>query len=100
MAIKTTLRDLDTTVDPKTGMQADYLVLNDDDRNREKVRPVHDTYVHKVCGKVTAIHIKIAETFARSPLFYDHTYCFGCKDHLAVGKHGEFYWPDGTKVGT
>lgn len=87
------------------GMNEAYLILSDEERARGFVRPVRRSYVHAAelggCGTVTTMAVPLAETYARQPDFYGATYCAGCRTHLRVGAHGEFYW-DGTteKVGT
>ena len=77
-----------------------YLVLSDEERDREFVRPVRRSYVHNVCGTSTTMTMAIAETYARDPKFYGSTYCMHCRKHLPVGPDGEFEWPDSTKVGS
>jgi hypothetical protein len=88
-------------VDPATGLQRTYLVLSDADRAKGFVRPIRSSYLHEVCGTVTHMGRRIAETYARDPSFYGGTYCVGCRAHFPVGADGEFVW-DGTdiKVGT
>lgn len=61
----------------------------------EFVRPVRDKYIHDKCGVETKMGWKIAETYARKPKFYTHTYCVGCEDYFPVG---EFKWSDSTEV--
>jgi len=54
--------------------------------------------VGKGCGVVTTMGRALAETYAREPGFYGHTYCVQCRMHLPVG---EFVWVDGgERVGT
>ena len=77
-----------------------YLVLSEDERAKGFVRPVRRTYMHLVCGTETTMGVAIAETYAREPSFYGATYCVRCGVHRPVGEHGEFTWPDGSKVGT
>jgi hypothetical protein len=88
-------------IDPKTGMQKAYVVLSAEERARGFVRPVRQAYRHEACGTITTMARAIAETYARSPGFYNGTYCAGCRGHFPVGAEGEFTW-DGTteKVGT
>jgi hypothetical protein len=88
-------------IDPKTGMQKDYVVLAEEERAKGFVRPVRRSYIHLKCGVVTTMAQTIAETYARNPHFYSGTYCCGCGAHFPVGPAGEFVW-DGTdeKVGT
>ena len=69
-----------------------YLVLSDEEIAKGFIRPVRTTYIHKTCGTVTTMNVKIAETYARNPKFYGSTYCTGCQKHLSVN---EFLW-DGT----
>lgn len=81
--------------------QADaYLVLTDDERTAGYVRPLRNAYRHTPCGAVTTMAHAIAETYARDPFFYGHTYCVACAMHRPVGPHGEFEWLDGDRVGT
>lgn len=83
------------------GMQEKYLVLPDDEGLTDFIRPYRDRYKHLVCGGVTTMGRAIAETYAKSPLFYGGTYCAICHDHFPVGKDGQFVWEqDGSKVGT
>lgn len=90
-----------TVIDPKTGMQKDYIVLSAAERARGFVRPVRYAYLHEKCGNVTTMGAALAETYARDPHFYSGTYCATCKSHYPVGAGGEFTWK-GTneKVGT
>lgn len=71
-----------------------YLVLSDEEISKGFIRPLRDKYVHKTCGVVTSMHIKIAETYARDPYFYGATYCTHCKKHLPVS---EFVWDYGDR---
>jgi hypothetical protein len=102
MSIKTDPDSLDTTIDPATGMQKEYLALSEEERAKGFVRPVRETYKHEKCGTTTTMARALAETYARDPAFYSGTYCSGCKNHFPVGAAGEFVWVDGTdsKVGT
>lgn len=114
MTIKYDREELDTTIEPETGMQREYLALSPEERAKGLVRPVRRSYVHvgppsntpgdaarKGCGAVTTMNWELAETYARNPRFYGATFCVGCKTHLPVGVFGEFVW-DGTdiRVGT
>jgi hypothetical protein len=73
--------------------QADaYLVLSREELAKGYVRPVRRNYWHAKCGVVTNMSLPIAETYARNPKFYGGTYCVGCRMHLPVGEHGDFYW--------
>jgi hypothetical protein len=87
-------------IDPKTGMQQDYVVLAEEERAKGFVRPVRRSYRHLTCGTVTKMAQTIAETYARDPGFYSGTFCCGCGAHFPVGADGQFVW-DGTdeKVG-
>lgn len=86
--------------DPKLGKKTDdgqmesYLVLSEEERTKGFIRPVRDVYVHKTCGQITRIAKEIAESFARDPKMYSHTFCTTCKNHLAVS---EFVW-EKTKI--
>jgi len=105
---------LGTTTDPNdpklthgvdtevTGQAGAYLVLAAEERAKGFLRPVRRSYVHTVCGEVTAMGQALAETYARSPSFYGATYCATCRMHRPVGADGEFVWNDGSgeKVGT
>lgn len=75
-----------------------YLVLSDEALDKEYKRPIRQSYVHLVCGTVTRMALKLAQTYAVEPKFYSHTYCVSCRKHLPVE---EFVW-DGTneKVGS
>lgn len=77
-----------------------YLVLSEAERAKGYVRPFRDSYVHTVCDTETHMSADIAATYARQPHFYGSTYCVACRMHRPVGEHGEFLWPDGSKVGT
>lgn len=101
MSIKTDRKDVDTTIDPATGMQREYLALPEEERAKGFVRPVRRSYVHEKCGTLTTMGQALAETYARNPSFYGGTFCCGCRAHFPVGADGEFVW-DGTaeKVGT
>lgn len=77
-----------------------YLVLSEAERAKGYVRPFRDSYVHTVCDTETHMGTDIAATYARQPHFYGSTYCVTCRMHRPVGEHGEFLWPDGSKVGT
>jgi len=50
------------------------------------------------CGTETTMALALAETYARSPHFYEATYCVHCGMHKPVS---EFVWiPDGTVLGS
>lgn len=82
------------------GQLADHWILSEEERARGFVRPVRRTYVHGRCGVATSMPQAIAETYAREPSFYGATFCCGCKEYLPVGEGGDFFWDDGSKVGT
>lgn len=80
------------------GMYSDYWILSDEERAKGWVRPLRDTYQHKKCGAVTKMGRLLAETYARDPKFYTHTYCVRCQTHPPVQ---EFVWDvDGETVGS
>lgn len=74
-----------------------YLILSDEERAKGFVRPVRSTYIHNTCGVATKMGLKLAETYARDPKFYDSTYCISCQKHLPVL---EFKWENGETVGS
>lgn len=74
-----------------------YLVLSDEEISKGFIRPLRRSYVHQKCGTETIMGTKIAETYAVNPRFYGATYCVNCRMHLPVS---EFYWKDGTLVGS
>lgn len=76
----------------KNGQQKGYVVLTEEERAKEFVRPVRNVYLHKKCGAATTINMSIAETYARNPKFYSATFCVGCRKHFPLS---EFVW-DGT----
>ena len=85
-------------IDPKTGMQNDYVVLSADERAKGFVRPLRRTYIHyEKCGASTTMGQAIAETYARDPGFYSGTFCIKCREHFPVR---EFRWEDGQVVGS
>lgn len=78
--------------------QADvYLVLSEEEISKGFVRPLRDTYRHKICRTETIMGQKIAETYARDPHFYGATYCVHCRMHRPLS---EFVWLDGSQMGT
>ena len=90
----------DLTEVTERGLRKAYMVLNPD-LPLGYVRPVRYAYVHLTCGEPTVMFHEIAETYARDPRFYTHTYCATCEEHFPVGKDGEFVWEGTTeKVGT
>lgn len=86
-------------IDPATGMHKDYWILSERERARGFVRPVRRSYVHEVCGSMTRMADAIAETYARNPQFYSHTFCCSCRKHFHVSG---FHWLDAPneKVGS
>ncbi len=87
-------------IDPRTGMQKDYVALCPQERAKGFVVPVRRSYKHLKCGSVTTMAQALAETYARDPYFYSGTFCCNCRAHYPVGEDGEFVWTDdGTKVG-
>ena len=81
-------------INSETGMQKGYVVLSDWEREKGFVRPVRRSYVHKACGVVTNMNLRISETYARDPAFYNGTFCVGCKSHFPLD---QFVW-DGTEI--
>lgn len=89
--------DLGHKIDDEPVAQSDaYLVLSAEELAKGFVRPVRRSYVHAMelggCGVVTTMSLKLAETYARQPDFYQATYCVGCQRHRPVGENGEFVW--------
>lgn len=82
------------------GQQEGYVVLSAEERAKGFIRPVRRKYVHQKCASVTTMSNSIAETYARDPFFYSGTFCAACGQHFPIGEDGEFFWDDGTKVGT
>ena len=74
------------------GQQEGYVVLTAEERAKGFVRPVRDSYVHKVCGISTKMGQALAETYARDPSFYSGTFCAFCQHHFPLD---QFVW-DGT----
>lgn len=66
-------------------------------RDGEFVRPIRRSYVHTLCGTATCMSDAIAETYARNPTFYTHTFCVKCRNYFLVR---EFEWDDGSPVGS
>ncbi len=83
------------------GQQEKYLILSDEERAKGFVRPIRRSYIHKKCGSLTKMGQRIAETYARDPLFYDGTFCIACGAHFNLIEEGErqFNWEDGSGVG-
>jgi hypothetical protein len=88
----------------KDGQQEVYLVLSEEERAQEFVRPLRKSYRHILCGSVTTMNVHIAETYARNPHFYTGTFCVSCKEHFSlVDSAGlsSFVWiEDGMPVGS
>ena len=82
-------------INPKTGMQKDYVVLSEEERAKGFVRPVRTTYIHISCGKETKMALPLAETYARDPKFYSGTFCVHCGVHRPVI---EFRWAGTTET--
>lgn len=83
------------------GQHADHWILPDEERAKGFVRPVRRAYRHLVCGGVTTMPTKIAETYARDPAYYGSTFCVSCGGYFPVGAEGQFVWDgDESKVGT
>lgn len=62
------------------------------------IRPYRVSYRHKTCDGVTYMGRAIAETYARDPKYYTHTFCAWCKTYPVVS---EFIWTeDGKEVGS
>src|SRR5271155_5139129 len=78
--------------DPATGMQKGYVALCPDERKKGFVRPVRQTYLHKVCNTTTHMGLALAETYAACPTFYSGTFCCYCRTHRPLD---EFVW-EGT----
>jgi hypothetical protein len=76
-------------INPTTGMQKGYVVLSVEERQKGFVRPVRQTYTHKVCGTDTTMGLALAETYARDPKFYSGTFCCYCRTHKPLA---EFVW--------
>ncbi len=86
--------------DQPVGQAEVYLVLSEEERAKGFVRPVRRSYWHATCGKITTMGRALAETYARQPNFYSHTYCAHCGMHRPVGPGGEFYWCDNDNTET
>lgn len=71
------------------GQQKGYVVLSEAERAKGFVRPLRDTYTHKVCGTDTTMGAAIAETYARDPYFYAGTFCVQCRAHFPLD---QFVW--------
>ncbi len=103
-------------INPLTGQQKGYVVLNAEERSKGFVRPVRRTYTHigkgakfdggvllergvGGCGTNTSMALSIAETFARTAgsgkCFYDGTFCATCCTHLPLN---EFVWEGTSEI--
>lgn len=61
------------------------------------VAPLRHTYIHQTCGTRTKVGSLIAETYAKNPNYYTHTFCVHCKDHYSIE---QFNWvEDGVLLG-
>ena len=94
MSLTTDRTDPCLQVTKDDGQQACYLILSDEERAKGLIRPVRKSYYHTKCWAVTRMGQEIAETYSRSPKFYNATYCSNCKGHFPVGENGEFVWDD------
>jgi hypothetical protein len=77
------------------GQHTSYWILSEEERAKGFVRPVRTKYTHNKCGVETRMGASIAETFARDPKFYSHTFCVPCNEHLPVA---EFKWSGTDEV--
>ncbi|MDQ5961860.1 MAG: hypothetical protein QG669_252 [Patescibacteria group bacterium] len=73
------------------GQMHAYFVLSQEEKSKGFIRPIRGEYVHKKCATVTRMNSEIAESFARDPKLYSHTYCVKCINHFPVS---EFLWKD------
>lgn len=83
-------------INPETGMHRDYWILSDEERAKGFVKPVRRSYIHLPCYCTTTMNIKLAETYATNPWFYNGTFCANCRKHFPLN---EFRWKnnDGTE---
>lgn len=78
-----------------------YIVLSEEERAKEFIRPLRRSYVHtgddkhNGCGATTTMGLALCETYARNPKFYGSTYCVHCQRHLPVS---EFKWTEDNAV--
>lgn len=80
------------------GQNKAYLVLSEEERAKDFVRPYRDAYRHNECGVVTFMGQALSETYARDPKFYGATFCANCRTHFPVS---EFVWTaDNEMVGS
>jgi hypothetical protein len=82
-------------VTSRAGQYKKYLVLTKEEISKGYIRPLRRTYFHVECQSKTKMAIKIAQTFARNPTFYDATYCYKCQLHKPLR---EFLWVEGDKI--
>ena len=79
-----------------TGQHKSYLILCDAERAKGFLKPYRERYRHNICGAVTTMGRKLAETYARDPSFYGATFCVTCNVHRPLA---EFTWePDGEPM--
>jgi hypothetical protein len=98
VGLTTNRHDPDLHVTGPNGQQKKYLVLPPEELERGFVRPVRRSYRHLKCGAVTTMGHTLAETYARKPTFYTHTFCGLCGTHPPVA---EFVWDeDGQPLGS
>lgn len=71
------------------GQQKGYICLTPDEIAKGFVQPVRNYYLHKICGTVTRMGNRLAETYARDPWFYSGTFCVACGAHFDLS---EFVW--------
>jgi hypothetical protein len=87
MSLTTDRQDERLDIIEPSGMQKAYLVLSDEELAKGFVRPVRRSYVHILCGHVTTMADKLAETYARDPHFYGGTFCSFCGKHFDLFKY-------------
>ena len=87
--------DSHKTIDPKTGMQNDYVILTAEERAKGFVKPVRYSYAHIKCNSSTWMANELAETYARNPSFYSGTFCAKCRAHFPLT---QFVWEDGEPM--
>lgn len=78
-----------------SGQNNVYLVLSDAELSKGFVRPYRSSYRHLVCGSVTTMGIKVAETYAADPKFYGSTFCDKCGNHFPVQF---FSWTEDNQI--
>ena len=103
MSLTTDKNDPNLKIIESDGQQKSYLVLSEEERTKEFIQPIRNSYVHKLCGGLTQMGKELAETYAKNPKFYSGTYCCVCKGHYSLQDENgnyNFYWDnDGTGVG-